>query len=155
MPNTISDIYNAIELLQALQTQESIDGPARIGFMLIGVFSVILMFAFFITQESKKPSKGQKVSMGFTMAWIGVLAFMLFESVPISDSELSAMNTLRELRSEETYSHDDYINFVMLANEIKHAEKFVKDTEELQRKLDALGFEASDEQVITLANDRF
>lgn len=150
MPHAIGDIYNAIEMLKALQAQETMDGPERILFMLVGVFSIVLMLAFFITRESEESSKGQKISMGFTMAWMGVFALMLFKSVPISDSELSAMNTLRELRNEQAYSHNDYINFVILGNEIMFAEKFVEDVEDLQLKLDTLGVGDSEQQAITM-----
>lgn len=73
---------------------------------------------------------------------------MLFKSVPMSDSELNAINTLRELLTEQAYSHNDYINFVILGNEIMFAEKFVKDVEDLQRKLDALGIKDSEQQAV-------
>ena len=152
MPLTIGDIYKAIEMLKALQTQETIDGPERILFLVVGVFSIVLMLAFFITRESEGPTKGLKCSVGFTMAWMVVSALMLVKSVPISDSELSAMNTLRELRNEQAYSHSDYINFVMLGNEIMFAEKFVKDVEDLQLKLDTLGVTDSAQQAITMVS---
>lgn len=152
MPHAIGDIYNAIEMLKALQAQETMDGPERILFMLVGVFSIVLMVAFFITREREEPSKGRKVLMGFTMAWMVVSALMLVKSVPISDSELRAMNTLRELRNEQAYSHSDYINFIMLGNEIMFAEKFVKDVEDLQLKLDTLGVTDSEQQAITMVS---
>lgn len=152
MPHAIGDIYNAIEMLKALQAQETIDGPERILFLVVGVFSIVLMVALFITREREEPSKGLKYSVGFTMAWMVVSALMLVKSVPISDSELRAMNTLRELRNEQAYSHSDYINFIMLGNEIMFAEKFVKDVEDLQLKLDTLGVTDSEQQAITMVS---
>jgi|GEM_PF-5814343 len=81
-------------------------------------------------------------------AWGGV---SLFSHVDVTEKELTAINTIKDLKGEQQVTSDEYINLVMVGNAVLDAKAFMKDVDKLKLQLDALGVSYNDALVYNIA----